>query len=118
MNSIWVKNTGKNKQEIVISMSELLKVDIYDKLTVNGKAVKSGEGKTPTDVPAGSSTTINFESEVNSKGKSKMKFSFKKQTVETKQNPQVLEKYIILIQNTNPGSKWQMLSILLQRGHP
>ena len=50
-------------------MSEFFKVDIYDKLIVNGKAVKSGEGKTPTDVPAGSSTTINFESEVNSKGK-------------------------------------------------
>ena len=72
-------------------MSELLKVDVYDKLTVNGKTVKSGEGKTPTDVPAGSSTTINFESEVNSKGKSKIKFSFKKQTVEAKQKPQVLE---------------------------
>lgn len=80
--------TITNMKEAYAYSIDPLTVDVYDKFIVNGKAIKSGEGKTPTDVPAGSSTTIKFESEINSKGKSKMKFSFKKQTVETKQKPQ------------------------------
>jgi len=65
-----------------------LTVGTDDTLIVNGKTVANGEGKTPTVLPSGSSTIVNFESGVKSKGESQMRFSFKTQTVETKPKPQ------------------------------